>query len=260
MTRTQITPVVLTFDEAPNLERTLKGLTWANQVLVLDSFSRDETVSIAARFPNVRVMQRTFDDFAGQFSAAANACSTEWVLALDADHVLTPELESELQVWEPMPGVDAYLARFRYCVAGVPLRASLYPPRVVLFRRTRCRYVQEGHHQVLLFDGKPGWLAGRILHDDRKPLSRWFVDQDKYARQEAEKLRTSPFGALGWPDRLRQMIVIGPPLVFLYTLLARGLALDGWPGWFYTCQRTLAEIMLSLRLAEARVNERRRDG
>jgi glycosyltransferase involved in cell wall biosynthesis len=255
-----ITPLVLTFNEAPNLGRTLEALSWAREVVVLDSGSTDATLDIARGFPNVRVVQRAFDDFASQFSAGAAACRTSWVLALDADHVLSPELVDELKTWQPTEGVCAYFGRFLYCIASRPLRASLYPPRIVLFRQGQCRYVQDGHHQILEYPGVAGWLSGPVLHDDRKPLGRWLADQDRYARMEAEKLSTTRPETLSWADRCRQQVVMAPPLVFLGTLLVKGVIFDGWRGWFYVCQRTIAELMLSLRLAEAKLQKVRRDG
>ena len=255
-----ITPVVLTFNEAPNLGRTLARLTWAREVIILDSLSADETVSIALKRPNVRVVQRTFDTHVSQWNAGVAECRTGWVLSLDADYVLSLELVEELKSWRPQADVDAYFCRFRYCVEGKPLRGSLYPPRAVLFRRARCRYVQDGHTQLLHVPGAVGWLSGAIVHDDRKPLSRWFLDQDRYAKLEAEKLQAASVGTLGWRDRVRRQIVFAPLLVFATTLLGKGVIRDGWRGWFYVCQRTIAELMLSLRLVEATLQKARRDG
>jgi hypothetical protein len=97
-------------------------------------------------------------------------------------------------------------------------------------------------------------LNTRIDHDDRKPLSRWFSSQDKYAKLEADKLLTLAPSELSPQDRIRRSMILGPLLVFFYTLLFRRAVLDGWAGWFYTFQRTLAEIMLTLRLLEKRIN------
>lgn len=254
-----ITPVVLTFNEAPNLGRTLARLTWAREVVVLDSLSTDETLSIARTYPNVRIAQRTFDTHVSQWNAGVGDCRTDWVLSLDADYVLSPELVEELKAWRPQPDVDAYFCRFRYCIEGQPLRGSLYPPRAVLFQPARCRYVQDGHTQRLHVPGKSGWLKHVILHDDRKPLSRWLASQGRYATLEAEKLLSTPSGVLRWRERVRRQMVLAPVLVFFATLLGKGMILDGWRGWFYVCQRTIAELILSLRLAEAKCQKVRRD-
>lgn len=248
-----IAPLVLTFNEEPNLGRTLDALRWAPEVVVLDSGSTDRTLDIARSFPNVRVEHRPFDSFASQFAAGAALCRTNWILALDADHVVTPELVRELREWRPAQNTHAYKGRFRYCIGGRPLRASLYPPRVVLFNRATCRYEQEGHHQVLLHPGEPAFLKQHLLHDDRKSISRWLQDQERYAKQEAERLTTSHSEVLTAADRIRRAVIVAPLLVFLGALFGRGLVFDGWPGWVYVCQRVIAELILSLRLSQARV-------
>jgi hypothetical protein len=93
-----------------------------------------------------------------------------------------------------------------------------------------------------------------IDHDDRKSLSHWLWSQDRYARLEAAKLLETAAAQLRLQDRLRRKIVLAPALVFFYALFGKGLILDGWPGWYYAFQRTLAEIILSLRLLEAKLN------
>ena len=186
MTLSEITPVILTYNEAPNLQRCLDRLTWASDVVVVDSGSSDETAAIAASFPNVRLIVRPFDDHTSQWNFGLDQALTEWVLSLDADYVLRPEWESELMTLQGH--LEAYAADFRYLICGQPLRSCLYPPRTVLFKRTTCRYVQDGHTQLLNAQGAVGRLSAKIDHDDRKPLSRWLASQEKYARLEAEKL------------------------------------------------------------------------
>ena len=149
--------------------------------MVLDSFSTDETLDIARSFPQVRVVQRRFDDHTTQWNHGVDQVQTDWVLALDADYVLTPELIHELEALPASSLISAYFARFKYCVHGHPLRGSLYPPRPVLFQRSRCRYEEDGHTQLLRIDGSKQTLQGFIHHDDRKPISRWLWAQDRYA-------------------------------------------------------------------------------
>src|SRR6266700_2999353 len=99
----QITPLILTYNEAFNIGRTLDGLRWASDIVVVDSFSDDETLEIIANFPQARVFQRKFDTFAGQcnFGLKETGISTEWVLNLDADYVLTADVIEELSSLKP---------------------------------------------------------------------------------------------------------------------------------------------------------------
>lgn len=247
-----ITPLILTWNEEPNLRRCLERLRWAREVVILDSGSTDATAAIAAEFPNTRLLVRPFDDHTTQWNHGVDACGTNWILSLDCDYVLCPGFEEELSRLDEATAFDAFHASFRYLIFGKPLRACLYPPRAVLFRRDRCRYVPDGHTQILSIPGSTAHLTTKIDHDDRKLLTRWFASQDKYAALEAEKLLSLPTEELHWQDRVRRAIVIAPWLVFFHTLIVRGTLLDGWRGWFYAFQRMVAEIMLSLRLLERR--------
>src|ERR1043165_1194547 len=130
--RIEITPLVLTFNEAPNLERMLARLDWASRIVVVDSFSTDETEAICRRDPRVEFIHRKFDSHTSQWNFGLDQIKTEWVLTLDADYVLTEALVTELKHWQPSTDVNACFASFRYCVFGKPLRASLYPARPVL--------------------------------------------------------------------------------------------------------------------------------
>jgi glycosyltransferase involved in cell wall biosynthesis len=260
----QITPLILTFNEAPNIERTLSRLKWAKEIVVIDSFSTDETCDLARKLPQTRILQREFDSFARQCNFGLQHIRTDWVLSLDADYLLSEECVAEVMHLEPSQDVAGYRAAFRYCISGRPLRASLYPPRVVLYRRDRACYRDEGHGHRVQVEGAILPLRSTVNHDDRKPLDRWLREQDRYARLEAEHLLGAGSWKLGdrrWKmaDRVRRKIVLAPCLVFFYTLLGRGLIFDGWPGWFYVFQRTYAEVLLSLRLLEAKLIKGPRD-
>ncbi|MFM7606397.1 MAG: glycosyltransferase family 2 protein, partial [Prosthecobacter sp.] len=187
------------------------------------------------------------------WNQGVDACSTHWVLSLDADYVLCSGFEDELVGLKKDTTQDAFYASFRYLVFGKPLRSCLYPPRAVLFRRDRCRYVPDGHTQMLRVSGSSADLKTKIDHDDRKPLSRWFSSQDKYALLEVQKLASTTQPSL--QDKVRGTMLLGPIAVFIHTLLVHRTILDGPHGWFYAFQRTLAEIMLSLRLLEKKIGK-----
>jgi hypothetical protein len=106
-----------------------------------------------------------------------------------------------------------------------------------------------------MLSGTIGTLTGKIYHDDRKPLSRWFVSQQRYARAEAEHL-LSDESRLRRADRIRRMAWPAPILIFFYTLLVKGCLFNGWPGWFYALQRTLAETMIALEIIDRRLKAR----
>jgi glycosyltransferase involved in cell wall biosynthesis len=251
----QITPMVLTYNEAPNLGRMLAKLDWAQEVLIVDSFSDDETIAIARARPRTRILQRRFDTFASQCNYGLEHTRTEWVLSIDADYVLSDELIKEIAALNPDATTTGYRANFKYYIYGQSLRSSLYPPRTVLYKLNRARYREDGYGHRVVLEGEIKQLTGVIHHDDRKPLERWFAEQVKYAGREAEHLASTPIEGLNRTDKIRRWVFVAPILVSFYTLILRGAVLDGWRGWFYVFQRTLAELMLSLKLLEKRFNK-----
>jgi len=247
------TPLIITFNEAPNIARTLGRLTWARRIVVIDSGSTDETLAIVARFAQAEVIARPFDSFARQCNFGLEQVRTEWVLSLDADYELSDELVREMAALDPGEASAGYRARFIYRIWGRPLRGALYPPRTVLYRVAAGRYADEGHGHRVSVAGEVRRLDGVIYHDDRKPLARWFDSQRRYAQAEARHLLGAPASQLAWRDRVRRAAWPAPMLVFAYVLLVKGCLLDGWPGWFYALQRLLAEVLIALEVIDQRL-------
>ncbi|WP_263970690.1 glycosyltransferase family 2 protein [Leptolyngbya sp. KIOST-1] len=250
-----ITPVILTYNEAANIERTLQQLTWADRIVVVDSFSTDETLDILARYPQVEVHQRAFDTHATQWNYGLSLVTTAWVLSLDADYCLSDDLVAELATLDPLGAVDCYSIPFQYCVFGKPLRGSILPPRAALFRRAQATYVDDGHTQLLQCWGTVATLKHPIHHDDRKSLNRWLWAQDRYALLEVQKQLEKGPTDLGWSDRIRRVPGLSAPIILVYCLILKGGILDGWAGCYYAFQRIVAELILSIRLIEARSHQ-----
>jgi glycosyltransferase involved in cell wall biosynthesis len=247
----RITPVILTHNESPNISRTLEKLRWAHDIVVVDSHSTDDTLELASSFPAVRIFQRPFDNHCSQWSYAVTETEiqTDWVLALDADYLLTDALVEELRGLDPSDDIRGYAASFVYCVFGRRLRGSLYPPVTVLYRRDGAHYVQDGHTQRVQIRGKVADLRSPILHDDRKSVSSWIQSQNRYMLLEAEFIRRRRWKDLRWSDRMRKLRLLAPFAVLLYCLIAKGGLFQGRAGWFYAFQRMTAELLLSLHLS-----------
>lgn len=246
----KITPLVLTYNEAPNIERTLRQLVWAKRIVVIDSFSTDETLEILKSFPQVKIFQRGFDSFASQCNFGLQQISTDWVLSVDADYFLTDELVDELKSLQPQDSINAFNVRFKYCIFGKPIRGTLYPPRRVLYRREKAIYEDDGHAHHVKVEGESAWFSSCILHDDRKSFSRWLSSQDRYMIREVEKFHQTPVRLLSLTDRIRRNKIFAPFVVLFYCLFWQKVILDGWRGWYYALQRVLAEIILAIRLIE----------
>ncbi|MDD2808226.1 glycosyltransferase family 2 protein [Rhodoferax sp.] len=248
----QISVLILTYNEAPNIGRTLDALKSFPEVVLLDSGSTDDTLAIAAGYINVRVCCRQFDSHSAQWQYGLTACGIEkkWVLALDADYQLPPQLVDEIGALSPSSSQSGFYISFRYCVFGKPLTATLYPPLIALYKRHNANYIQEGHTQRVVVTGEIGRLTGLICHDDRKQLSRWLAAQAGYAVLEAKLLRSSSWQDLKLQDKIRRLIFIAPWLVPLYCLTVGRGFMDGRAGLFYAMQRAVAESILAIQLLE----------
>jgi glycosyltransferase involved in cell wall biosynthesis len=249
----QITPLLITFDEAPNIGRVLEKLTWARRIVVIDSGSTDGTLNILKGYPQVSVINRPFIEFAGQCNFGLTQVSTLWVLSLDADYELSDDLIAELRTLSPGSKTAGYRARFVYRIFGRPLRATLYPPRTVLYRKDLARYSNEGHGHRVTVNGEVTELKNVIYHDDRKPLARWISSQQRYAREEASYLLESSGAKLSRIDKIRAIGWPAPILVLFYTLFAKGCIFDGWPGWHYALQRLIFEVLTAIEVVDRRL-------
>lgn len=249
--RRAITPLLICHNEIANLPRTLAALTWAERLVVIDSGSSDGSLeTIAAICPQAEVLHRPFDSFARQCNFGLTQVVSPWVLSLDADYVLSRPFLAALTRFDPEGPEAGWRVPLRYCIAGRPIRGSMLPPRICLYRPERGAYDDDGHGHRVRIDGPVAAFPAPILHDDRKPLDRWLSAQQRYLRQELVKLRTTPPAQLSRFDRWRLQGRLMPLLVLPYCLLLRGGLLDGWRGWYYAFQRLYAELLLSLMLLE----------
>lgn len=242
--------VILTKNEEPNIARVLDKLKWLERIVVIDSFSTDGTETIVKSYPNTVWYTRPFDSHAAQWNYGLEQADSQWILSLDADYVLPDRFVQEVIQKIEVTEIAAFDAQFRFLVFGKPLRGNNTTPRPVLFQKVLCTYFDDGHTQRLRIKGQTGLFTDKIDHDDRKPLSRWLVNQAAYSIRESEMLVSLPKEKLSFTSKIRKTKVFAPFFIFFYCLFAKGLILDGWRGWYYTLQRTIVEMLFALRLIE----------
>lgn len=244
-----ITPVLLTYNEELNIERTLSRLTWAKDIVLVDSGSTDRTVELARALPQVRIFERPFDTHGNQWRYAVEetGIQTEWLLRLDADYQVTEELVEEMSKLALGAPADAYRVRFDYAIFGKLLISSLYPSNIVLLRVGRAAVFDRGHTEKWTVSGPVIELKEKIIHDDWKSTDAWIGSQIKYMKKE---MQFTAYDKTKMTDWLRRHPPLMPILIFFYCLFGRGLILNGRAGLYYTLQRTIAETVLSLLILE----------
>ena len=187
---------VMTRNEEASIARCLASVRWSNDVVLLDSHSTDRTTDIAAAFPNVRIIRRTFTNFSDQRNFGLNAVDyrNEWALVIDADEVVPEALAAEIrQVAQAAEARsrDAYLVRRLPCLDGLPLRrnisAGFWIARLV--RPGSVRYHGLVHERVEVAR-RMGRLQGYLLHHQfEKGTMGWHRRRLRYARLEGQERR-----------------------------------------------------------------------
>jgi glycosyltransferase involved in cell wall biosynthesis len=268
-----ISVLLLTLNEAANLPACLGALAWADDVVVLDSFSQDETVAVAEQL-GARVYQRAFDSFAGQRNFALDEMmfKHDWILHLDADEIVTPELHAEMRRVILEDQFDAFRIPSKMMFFGQWLRYSgMYPAyQVRLGHRQRLRFKQVGHGQREdLPAERVGTLREPYLHYSfSKGLTDWFDKHNRYASDEArETMRARLHGReIDWLgclslDRARRFralkalslrLPFRPSLRFFYMYVLRRGFLDGHAGLTYCRLLAVYEYLIVLKTRELR--------
>lgn len=222
----RFTAAFITLNEERDLPQALASLAGlADEILVVDSSSTDRTAEIA-RQAGARVIERAFRDFADQRNFASSQASTDWVLVIDADEALSPELRASLAAWkEREPEYAGYrMARRTNYLGGWIRHSGWYPeysPR--LHRRDRTRFAGPIHESIVV-DGPIGTLDGDLLHYSIRTLGEHYAKQEPFTTRAAEALYAR--GQRRW----RAGMWLAPPFTFVKRLILQMGFLDGYRG------------------------------
>jgi glycosyltransferase involved in cell wall biosynthesis len=270
-----ISVVILTHNEETNIGRCLEAVSWSDDILVVDSFSDDRTVEISKRY-GARVIQRAFKDFSSQrnFASEQGDLKHEWVLHLDADEIVTPELKAELS-GAVFGDKDAYRVSSKLIFCGKFLRhAGLFPWYQVRFgRKQALRFKQVGHGQrETLEPSRIGTLQSSLLHFNfSKGLSDWIERHNRYSTAEAYQNvygyaddDVSSLDLLSFAtDRRRRAakkifrrLPCRATIRFIYMYLFHGGILDGRAGLTYCRLLARYEWLIVLKEREIRAHAR----
>ena len=270
---TRVSVLVPTLDEELNLPECLDSLTWADEVFVLDSYSHDTTVEVA-RARGATVVQHGWEGYSRQKNWALSTLPfrNDWVLIVDADERVTPELRCELQQVLANPTCDGYYLNRKFIFLGTWIRhAGWYPSwNLRLFRHQLGRYDDREVHEHVVLNGRAGYLRSDLLHRDRRGLEAYISRHNRYSTLEATaRLKAErdapdraklPVSVLASPVQRKRFLrervwphVPGKPLVlFVYMYVLRRGFLDGRAGLALCVFHAFQEFIVGLKLAELR--------
>jgi glycosyltransferase involved in cell wall biosynthesis len=228
----KLSVAILTFNEAANLGRTLESVAWADELIVVDSGSTDETLAIAERF-SAKIYVEPWKGYGGQMNSALDKCTSPWMFSLDGDEVMTPELAKEIQtLLAGQPEYQAYTVPRLNQIFGRWMRhGGLYPDRKLrLFQQGTARLPEDTEpHATPKWAGPIGALQSNLLHYQYPTVSTYVEHMDRYSSASVPLLlrkgktsRSLPAFVLG--------TVINPWATFFYNYICRLGFLDGREG------------------------------
>lgn len=222
----RLSVILITRDEAHNIDRCLRSVAFADQVVVVDSGSTDATVELARAAGAQVIPTADWPGFGPQKNRALDAATGDWVLSLDADEAVSPELAASIRAAIAAPTHDAYELNRRSLFCGRWMgHSGWYPDRVVrLVRRGTARFSDDLVHERLLPQGPVGRLRGDLMHLSMPDFESVLVKMDRYSTAGALALqRKGVRGSFGK--------AFGHGLwAFLRTYLLRRGFLDGRHG------------------------------
>jgi glycosyltransferase involved in cell wall biosynthesis len=239
MPRSTLSVAIITLNEADNLARTLASVRFADEIVIVDSGSTDETVEIAESF-GAKVFSEAWKGFAQQKNSAIDRCVGTWVLSLDADEELTEELQTEIRGMleadtHMIPQVDGYRLRLRHVFLGRWMRYGGYYPdmKLRLFRRVTvsgaAHFTDRPVHESVVVAGRVEAMKKDFLHHGYPNLEIYLEHMNRYsslgARIVAEKGKMSrSLPAFCWN------VALVPLLTFVWNYVFRLGFLDGREG------------------------------
>ena len=227
--RRKITALVITYNEIGFIENCLESIQFADEIIVVDSYSTDGTYEYLLAHPKVRVIQHPFKNYTAQKAFTLEQASNDWVLFVDADEVVTPELRKELieTVNNGSKTHAAYWFRRKFMFKQKRLRFSGWQTdkNYRLFRKSKVRFSDKRIvHETLEINGTSGILKSKLTHYCYRDFANYKHKMLVYGRMKAKE-------ALQKGKRFNTFLLLAKPaFTFLYNFIVRLGFLDGLKG------------------------------
>ncbi len=190
-TSQKISGLIITYNEEENILDVLKCFDFCDEIILVDSFSTDNTIVLAATHPKVEIIQNKFEDFTKQRTLALTHAKNDWVLFLDADERITPQLKDEIiQTVSKPTANDAYYFYRLFFFEGNPIRFSgtQNDKNFRLFKKSKCHYdTNKKVHETLVVQGTIGVLKNKLLHYSVKSYESYYNKIVQYGQLKGQE-------------------------------------------------------------------------
>ncbi|KOY53045.1 glycosyltransferase family 2 protein [Polaribacter dokdonensis] len=225
---TKITAIIPTLNEEIHIEAAIESVNFADEIIVIDSYSSDNTVQLAEKH-NVKIIKRKFDDFSSQKNFAIDQATNPWIYVLDADERVTPEVEKEIleAVKNPKGKVGFYVGRSFYFVGKHLKYGGCQRDKVVrLFLKEFCVY-KGVVHETIYTEGDLGFFMNRIQHYSYRGYDHYISKMNHYGA-----LRAKQYFSEGKKVNFYHLLIKPIARFFIHFFIRLGF-LDGFRGFIY---------------------------
>ena len=250
--------IIITKNEEANIEKCLKSVLWADEIILIDDDSTDNTVDIASQYQQVRIFHKKMKEgFGPQKQYALKLTHNDWILSIDADERITAEGRKEIMDKILSDDCDGYYFRRKNFVFGKFIN-DFQPKNLRLFKRTKGSFSNARVHESVLLDGKIGTMEEPIIHYSRatRSISDYINTlnlytslsaQDLYSRGKRITIFTIPI-----------FFILHPFYLFFRLLLLKGHWKDGATGVLLSFMRALDGVINYIKLWEYQIKTKRR--
>lgn len=188
----KISALLITFNEQDNIQQVLENVAFADEIIVVDSFSTDNTIDLIKKNPKVHLLQRKFSNYTDQKSFALNQASNDWVLFLDADERLTPKLKDEVLAVvnsnDSKPVAYYFLRTFMFQNKILRFSGWQSDKNYRLFKKSKVHFSNDRIvHETLVVDGESAVLTNKLIHYSYKNYMDYKGKMIKYGQMKAQE-------------------------------------------------------------------------
>lgn len=229
----KITAIIPCFNEEANIKEAIESCLFADEIIVVDSFSTDNTIDIIKKFPQVTLLQHEYINSAAQKNWTIPQASNDWIFLLDADERTSPELIKEIKdtINSNNAPVAYWIGRQNYFMDQKLNHIWKGDAVIRLFRKSKCKYEEKHVHAEILADGEISKLKSKLAHDTYKGkgLEAHLLKGQRY----------TTWAALDRVNKIKKItlyhLLIKPYFAFLKRYILQLGLLDGKPGFIISC-------------------------